>query len=74
MESRAMSELDVDHVEGVRPDRDSPCDEEHRSRNHGILESPGDECICERSSRQQRQVVMGREPLGFALGRITQVG
>jgi hypothetical protein len=40
MEGRALSDLDVDHVESVRANRDSHRHEEQRSREHGILESP----------------------------------
>jgi hypothetical protein len=55
VKSRTVSEVDVDHVESVRPKSYSHRDKEQRSRQHGILESPGDQCISERSSRQQRQ-------------------
>lgn len=55
MEGRALSEVDVDDVESVRPSRDSHRGKEHRGRERGILESLGEQRTCKRSGRQQRQ-------------------
>ena len=76
VKGRAVSDVDVDHVESVRPNRHAECHKKQRSRKHGILEPPGEQRICERGGRQQRQGGHGRGNLSGSNGdlRITRFG